>query len=103
MTEPKKPQDRKPKKDAGKTVTVRGVTVTVPPEALDDFELFDDLSEAQNGNSMRIVPAFKRLFGDDYKRILDELRGENGRVPITGVMPWLMDLFKALAPNAPRS
>lgn len=95
---PKKPQDRKPKKS--ETATVDGITVSVTAESLDDFELLDDFSQMQNGNSARVTSAFKRMFGDDAPRILDELREESGRVRLTTASKFMMSVMKELAPNS---
>src|SRR5690606_20893967 len=46
----KQPADHKPKAaevDNERTITVRGVEVTVAADALDDFELLDDLAELE--------------------------------------------------------
>ena len=104
MTEPKKatkkPQDRQPKKsDVGK-VTVEGVTVSVDVDALDDFELLDDLSQMQDGNGARVTSAFRRMFGDDSSRILDELREESGRVRLSRASKFMMSVMQGLAPNS---
>lgn len=99
MAQAKKPQDHKPKQVDGKTVTVDGIKVTISVDAIDDFELLDDLAQMQDGNAARIVSACKRLFGDDYSRILDELRVD-GRVKTSRVSQFFMDVFKAVAPNS---
>lgn len=94
----KKPQDRKSKKADG--VTVDGVTVHVSADALDDFELLDDLSQMQEGNGARVTSAFRRMFGDDASRILDELREESGRVRLSRASGFMVSVMKELAPNS---
>lgn len=102
MTTPKKPQDRKPKQTPGtRTVTVRGITVNVSDEALDDFELIEDFASIQMGQTHLIPSAMRRLFGDDFKRILDELRDEKtGRVKASEANRFFVEVFQELAPNA---
>lgn len=97
-TAPKKPQDRKRKQSEG--TIVDGITVTVTPESLDDFELLDDFSQMQNGNGARVTSAFHRMFGDDASRILDELREDSGRVKLTRASQFMMAVMKELAPNS---
>ncbi|HWU28025.1 MAG TPA: hypothetical protein VN041_02905 [Microbacterium sp.] len=121
----KQPQDRKPKDDKPKVdqveidtptgevddegkpktrkvkasrVAIRGIVVTVPHEALDDFEVLDDIRAAQDSDDASRMPALlRRLVGDvDYKRVLNALRGANGRVSIADGGQFVMDLFEAL-------
>lgn len=112
MTAPKKPQDHlekvdKPKVeliDGGKQVTHRGVTVVVMDEALDDFELVDELSQVQFGSTAdrgRLPIICRRLVGDEgYKQIMDGLRGPNGRVSVNDGFKFINELFGALNPNS---
>ena len=111
MSQPKQPQDHQQKKekatvekvDGGKLVTLRGVTVTVLDEALDDFELLEDLARIQNDERQRgLLPSvLRRIVGDDgYKTVMDGLRGDNGRVSVQSGVTWINDLFVALNPNS---
>lgn len=100
MPDVKKPADRKPKAGAAKTVTVSGVKVTVSADALDDFELLDDLASLQDGNGSRLPAILRRLVGDEYKRVLDDLRAENGRVTVVRASEFITELFKEIAPNS---
>lgn len=112
MAAPKKPQDHlekvdKPKVeliDGGKRVTHHGVTVVVMDEALDDFELVDELSRVQFGEKEdkgRLPLICRRLVGEDgYKAIMDGLRGPNGRVTVQAGFQFIQELFGALNPNS---
>lgn len=98
-----KPQDRKPKVesvDGVSTVTIKGVTVRVEKDALDDFELLDDLARMQEGDGARISSVAHRLFGDDFKNVMDGLRGENGRVSVESASEFISELLAAVAPNS---
>ncbi|WP_104137232.1 hypothetical protein [Cryobacterium sp. Y62] len=103
---PKKPQDHKPPKpkvekfDWGKKVTLHGITVSVLDEALDDWELLDDLGRAEDGDAGRIPSLFRRLLGDDTQKALDHFRGETGRIRVEPVVEFIRDLFKAIDPNS---
>lgn len=106
----KQPQDHKPKQQkpvvedivGGKRVTLRGITVDVKSEALDDFELLEelhDLDKKQNGTQLPGI--LRRLVGDEYRAVLDKLRDKDtGRVPIAAGMGFVLDLVKALNPNS---
>lgn len=98
-----KPQDRKPKVDTVNgvsTVTIKGITVNVDKDALDDFELLDDLAKMQDGHGARLASVAHRLFGDDFKTVMDGLRGENGRVSVEVASEFISELLAALAPNS---
>lgn len=102
MPAAKKPQDNKPKLPKGTILnaTVDGIDVTLTQDVLDDFELLDDFAELQNGNNARIVSAMKRMFGEDYARILEELRDESGKVKASRAMGFFVDVMKAANPNS---
>lgn len=87
--------------DARRT-TVNDVEVTVLEEALDDFELLDDIRAAgDNGDASRLPSLLRRLVGDDYKRILDELRDPvTRRVSANKGSQFVWDVFGALNPNS---
>lgn len=114
----KQPQDRKPKDDKPKVdkvditvgegddkrtipasrVAIRGVVVTVPHEALDDFEVLDDMRALQDEEDASRMPALlRRLIGDDYKRVLNALRDPStGRVKVEDGTKFVWDLIGAL-------
>lgn len=112
MPTPKKPQDHLPKAekptieqvDGGRKITLRGITVTIPDESLDDFELVEELGQVQFGKAEdrgRLPLILRRLAGDDgYKAVMDGLRGENGRVPLQAGFDFIQELFGALNPNS---
>jgi hypothetical protein len=86
----------------GRRVTLRGLTVEIPDESLDDFELLDDLRAAQDDeDGSRLPSLLRRLLGADYKRVLDALRDPvTGRVTVEAGATFVWDLFKALNPNS---
>lgn len=111
-----KPKDEKPKVDTveveivegdkkrmvpARRVAIRGVVVTVLDESLDDFEVLDDIRAVQDDeDSSRMPSLLRRLIGDDYRRVMDALRGPNGRVSVEAGSTFVMDLFGALNPNS---
>lgn len=110
----KQPTDHMTKKTATKKVTeevadktfikteLLGQTWKVDADTLDDFELLDDLAALQNEEDVTRVPsALRRLLGkDDYRRALDALRDDKGKVRIEPAAEFMMALIEALDPNS---
>lgn len=98
----KKPADRKSKDDGGPLeVVVRGATITVPREALDDFELLDDMSQLEDGNPQRMPALLRRLVGDQWKTVLDLARDEDtGRVSIEAGALLVQEIMEGISPNS---
>lgn len=111
MSDVKKPQDHKAKEekpkvektDDGWVVTHRGITLSVAREALDDFELLDDLAQIQadqKRGAVRVPSMLRRLAGDEgYRAVTDGMRGESGRVPVAQTVQFVFEVFGALNPN----
>ena len=98
----KVPTDRQPKTtehDDARTVTAAGQDWTVPTDALDDFELLDDLGALEDGNAARLPRIMRRLLGDDYKKALDVIRDESGVVRIEPAAEFIQELLGGLNPN----
>lgn len=98
---PKAEKPKVEKVDGGRKVTLSGVSVTVANEALDDFELLDDLRAVDvDSNASRLPALLRRIVGDDYSAVMDALRDpKTGRVPIQAGTGFIKDLFGALNPN----
>lgn len=79
----KKPTDHQAKQDDGPIeVTIRGEKFNIPREALDDFELLDDMVRVQDGDRSRISAVLRRFVGvDQFRAVMDLARDEDtGRV-----------------------
>lgn len=87
------------KGDGFTKVTLSGVTVTVTDEALNDFEILDELRALGMGHMVALPSLLRRLVGADQGKVLDALRGENGRVTITAGHRFVMTLLGAINPN----
>src|SRR5690606_15805402 len=80
----KRPEDKKAASTVkaqadGATIVaeVEGREWTISQDALDDFELLDDLAELENGNAVRLPSALKRLLGaEQYREAMAVLRNE---------------------------
>lgn len=93
-----KPKTRKVK---ARRVAIRGIVVTVPEEHLDDFEVLDDMRALNdNQDPSRMPSLLRRLVGDDFRRVLDALRGANGRVSVEDGSNYVLELIQALNPNS---
>lgn len=104
MSEPKKPQDRKPK--ATDSVTVRGISLTIPKSRLEDWEVIEGVATMQDEDSsgsdklVASVRTMRRLFGDDYSRVKTELREANGgTLGGEDMGSFLTEVFEAINPN----
>ncbi len=114
----KQPQDHlppaaEPEPAPDRVVTVRGLTWVVPAEALDDFELLDDLDRlGTNRDGTRLPAILRRLLPDlpdpaggilpvsQWRAAMDVLRGANGRVTTEAGELFVADLMAALNPNS---
>jgi hypothetical protein len=77
--------------------TSKGFTCAIPEEALDDYELLEDLVAAQNGEQLRIMDAARRLLGNDQMKELKEfVRSENGRVKASDIFAAVSEIFAIL-------
>ena len=96
----KKPADRQPKADEGLNLDVRGVKFTVPKDALNDFELVDDLGRLDEGDATRLPAVLRRLAGDKYRALVDTARDESGHVTIEAGGDLVREVLEALDPNS---
>ena len=65
-------------------VDYQGKTYTLDDDAIQDFEVFEEVVEVQSGNIAPVIHVVKSLLGEEgYKTLKDSLRDENGRVRTT--------------------
>lgn len=112
----KVPQDRKPKEETaesveatrmvgdreleGHDVTYRGITVFVPREALDDFELLEDISNLDQQKAYAMPSLLRRLIGDDFRKVMDGLRDKTtGRVAMEDGSEFVGQILGAINPS----
>lgn len=73
--------------------TKSGFAYSIDEENVDQ-EFLDALSEAEDGNPLKVSKALRQLLGDEQrKRLYDHLRNEKGRVPIKDVMEAFTDII----------
>lgn len=94
-TAAKKPQDHLPKAEArGDVLTAefRGVSVSVPADALDDYDAISQLSKGLPDAALAVmVPN-----GADRQALIDSCRDEEGRARLSDVVTMTSELMGAL-------
>ena len=95
----KQPQDHKTPattEDGPLVVAVDGHDYTIERDALDDFELMDDLGRLEQGQIVRLPAVLRRLLGDEqYAAAVDAIRDpETGRVTLERGAAFVGDLLK---------
>lgn len=59
-----------------------------------DQEFLDALSEAEEGNPLKVSKALRLLLGEEQrKRLYDHLRNEKGKVPVQAVSEAFRDIL----------
>ena len=97
-----------PKRAAkGRAVTVDGITVTVAIDPKDDWEfataslVLSDPDATQLERSNAVMTQVRLLLGDDYKRVMGELReARGGKLPIADVTSFANRVMAAEAGDA---
>ena len=86
-----RPQDHKPAQGKPRTVTVKGLVLTLDPAKLNDWELMESLYDLQSdpqNNALSVVPFLRGMFSaKDYGRIKNRLRDPetpDARIPAAG-------------------
>lgn len=84
-----------------KTVTVRGVKVTVNPRVMSDVRVTSAMNEAQSGrNPFAIHDAFRRVFGEAYDEVVELIEDEDGIASFEDMNNFFVDVMKKVAPNS---
>lgn len=73
------------------TVTVDGITVTLDPEDMDDY----DLIRATNSGNPEAFLALCFPDLDDPVKGLDSLRDERGKLKLSKIMEWIQHVLEA--------
>jgi len=100
----KKPQDHKQKNGV---VTVKGVTVTIDPSVLDDWDVVECIADIQDEGRTAAeklpstVRLMRLLLGGDYARAKKELReAHDGQLTNEVMGGFITEVFEALNPNS---
>ena len=91
----------------GRTVTVDGITVTVAIDPKDDWDfataslVLSDPDATPLEKSNAVMKQVRLLLGDDYGRVMDEMRAaRGGRLPIADVTSFANRVMAAEAGDA---
>ncbi|MEG1433905.1 hypothetical protein [Eubacterium sp.] len=79
-----------------KKIEVDGISVEIPMERLEDMDTIEAMSDIQEGNALKIVPLFRRIFGGDYSRIKTELKGDSETLSVETMTNWFTKAMEAL-------
>ena len=87
----------------GWEVTLRGVTVHVPVEALRDMRLLHNIGKIQAGDGQTAIltpSVIQLLVGDQFEEVMQALTDPvTGRADITEGVKFVGELFGAINPN----
>lgn len=64
-------------------VEAMGVSVRVRTDALDDYDVLCAIDEAGEGSLRGMLVFVRAMLGDEYDRVIAELRGEDGRLAMS--------------------
>lgn len=79
--------------------TASGFAYEITDDALNDWELIEDLARIDAGQPGTMVSALRRLIGEEgYKALKEHCRGQNGRVAASTMMHELEDIFNTAKP-----
>lgn len=75
--------------------TKSGFEFSVNRDDLDNWELFDAICMADEGNIAQIRKVASIILGkEQFTRLIDHLRDENGRARTTDVLSEVMEVFR---------
>lgn len=79
-----------------RNVTVDGLSLRIPKDAFDDMEVADLLGEMEDGNIFAFPKLAKRIFGDEYKKVIEHLKGKDGRTKVSDACDFFNKTMKAI-------
>lgn len=72
------------------TITALGVSAKANPDALDDYDLFEYITENGAASAASMIAVGKALFGEKgWKDITSQLHDDKGKLPLTRVAEFL--------------
>lgn len=85
-----------------KTVTVRGIEMTMTDDQFNDYYFLDALEQVDSGtNPIKMAKAMRIICGSKHSEVMAVLEDDNGRVPIEEVGEFVAEFFKALGEKYP--
>jgi len=78
-----------------KGTTESGFRYEIEDETLNDYELFELISEV-DGNPLLLPQLVKKLLGEKQKNnLISHVRGEDGRAPLDKISQEVMEIFRS--------
>lgn len=79
------------------SITVKGITVKVSKDMMNDIDIVEWFGELQEGNVFVFPKLCKRMFGDEqYLKVKDALKKKSGVTTATDMSEFLMEAMTAL-------
>jgi hypothetical protein len=73
--------------ESEKSITVRGVDLTIDPDVFMSIDFLELMSKAQKSDVTALVSMCKLVFGEEqYKTVKSKLKTNNGLTPVADVM-----------------
>ena len=76
--------------------TKTGFEMEIDDSCIDDMELFEAITDLQDGNTMAIPTVVGKICGVNKKALYDHCRTEDGRVPMQAISDEINDIFEVL-------
>lgn len=77
-------------------VTVKGITVEVPTDVMDDIDMLEWIGEMQEGNIFVFPKILRRMFGDNYVVVKEKL-STDGITTTTEMTDFFTGVMNALS------
>lgn len=87
-------------------ITKTGFEFELLPDALDDWELVEDIGEisGDSPDMAKAVSVFERLIGkNQYKALKEHVRDENGKVRVSAILAELENIFEVAGEQVKKS
>ncbi|HIW77047.1 MULTISPECIES: hypothetical protein [Gordonibacter] len=78
-------------------VTVKGITVEVSADVMDDIDMLEWIGEMQEGNIFVFPKILRRMFGDNYAVVKEKLSTEHGITTTTEMTDFFTGVMNALS------
>ncbi len=78
------------------TLDIDGIKVTIDKKVLDDIELIDWMDEVAEGNALKVPKILKRILGNQYKKVYDQMRNRRGVVTATRAAEFFTKLIEGI-------
>ncbi|HFU4055711.1 TPA: hypothetical protein ACGO6G_001775 [Streptococcus suis] len=74
--------------------TSTGLVLCIDQDRLENYELFEAITDEENGVNGAIIRIVNLLLGDEAKKLKDHVRTEKGLVPISALGAEIKDIFE---------